>query len=107
MYQVIIKLTYEGLHRWEDCPFEDVSYLREYHRHVFHIKAWKKVEHANREIEVIRLKNDVKRYLSKRYKNNFGNMSCEMIAEDIAKQFDFQKVEVLEDNENGASYEQN
>jgi hypothetical protein len=97
-----VNLQVEGLHKWGDCNLEDVIYLRNLHRHIFHIKVIKQVTHNNRDIEIIMFKNQILFYLKGKYKGNFGNMSCEDIAEDILKEFDCHIVEVLEDNENGA-----
>lgn len=109
---VIASVRVPGLHRWENCTFEDVIYLKAYHRHEFHIKVKKSVSHTDRDVEIIRLKNNIVHYLQKKYppiNSNgstrecfFGNMSCEQIAEDLIKEFDLHSCEVLEDGENGA-----
>ena len=97
-----VNLQVEGLHHWIECDLEEVGYLRNLHRHIFHIKAIKEVTHNNRDIEIIMFKNKIISYLKDKYKGNFGNMSCEDIGEDILVAFDCHVVEVLEDMENGA-----
>lgn len=97
-----VNLQVEGLHKWEDCNLEDVIYLRNLHRHIFHIKVIKQVTHNNRDIEIILFKKGIISYIKDKYNGNFGNMSCEDIAENILVTFDCHVVEVLEDNENGA-----
>lgn len=105
---IIVSLQVEGLHSWSECPIPRVSFLRNIHRHIFHIKIEKEVSHNDRDIEIIMFKREVTEYLRKKYfskKSNtiiFKNKSCEMIAEEILKKFNCVSVEVLEDNENGA-----
>ena len=114
--EVYVTLQVEGIHRWKDCPFDDVYFLRDYHRHVFHIKAYKLVTHSDRDVEFIMLKREILDYLRSRYTpqfgmnitaqhrpvHGFGDMSCEMIAEELINNFDLTRCEVSEDNENGA-----
>jgi len=102
--QIIVKLQVEGLHKWAGCPIEDVSFLRDRHRHMFHIEVRKTVTHNDRDIEIIMLKREIINYLGKQ-PIEFGNQSCEMIAEDILTRFNCTYVSVLEDNENGAIIE--
>lgn len=104
--QIIVKLQVEGLHNWENCNIPEVDFLKYPHRHIFHIELWKEVEGSDREIEIIKLKRHIKKYLGDE-PINFKGQSCEMIAEELIKQFAATKVIVLEDNENGAciSYE--
>ena len=99
---IIVKLQYEGVHRWIDCNLDEVHYLTYPHRHIFFITIEKEVSHNDRDIEIILFKRKVYEYLTKKYNHKFGNRSCEDIAEDILNQFDCKSVEVLEDNENGA-----
>ncbi len=101
---IIVKLQVEGIHQWKDCPIEDVMFLKDKHRHIFHIEVRKKVSHNDRDIEIIMLKRQILSYLGKQ-PIDFGNQSCEMIAEKILKSFDCTYVSVLEDNENGAILE--
>jgi hypothetical protein len=68
---------------------------------MFYIEAHKEVSHNDREIEIIMLKRIVSEYLES-FDGNFYAMSCEDIAEDLLNRFDFEFVQVLEDNENGA-----
>lgn len=101
-------LQVEGTHFWAECPFGEVAYLKDPHRHVFHIKAFKFVDHADRDIEFIMLKHRIKEHLGSHYYNyflklhEFGGMSCEMIGEELINEFGLCQVEVSEDGENGA-----
>jgi len=105
---VVIQFEIEGVHHWPDCPHEDVAYLRDKHRHVFHVRTATAVGHGDREIEIIRHKRAMMRWLVKafpRYKGgclDFGKFSCEMIAEAIINEFGCDWCRVLEDGENGA-----
>lgn len=106
--EVFCTLQVEGTHSWPGCPFDEVSYLRDPHRHVFHIKAYKTVTHSDRDTEFIILKHKIQQYFVTEYQMPhqrlcvFGAMSCEMIAEDLIEAFDLSRCEVSEDNENGA-----
>lgn len=110
---VVATLQVEGTHRWEDCPFDEVGYLRDAHRHMFHIKVVKEVTHDDRDVEIIKLKRQVKGYLEVKYHIppyflcDFGCMSCEMIAKELVERFDLESCEVLEDGENGAIVRRN
>lgn len=103
---IVVKLVVEGIHCWPECPIEEVKFLREPHRHLFHIRASKEVSHNDRDIEIIKLKRDIRAYLWETYGDGrqcqFDRMSCEDLAEEILKEFNCEVVEVLEDNENGA-----
>lgn len=106
--EVFCTIQIEGLHHWPGCPISEVSYLKDLHRHVFHIKAYKTVSHADRDVEFIVLKHKIQENLFERYFNteyrmmNFGAMSCEMIAKELISKFNLSKCEVSEDGENGA-----
>lgn len=110
MYQqtVFCTLQIEGQHNWPSCPYEEVAYLRDLHRHVFHIKAHKHVNHDDRDIEFIILKHQISNYLRDAYWNSdlhmcdFGAKSCEMLAIELINEFDLDQCEVNEDNENGS-----
>jgi len=102
---IVVSLLVEGLHKWQDCPLPEVYFLVNLHRHVFHIKAKKEVTHNNRDIEIILFKKSITEYLNNKKEGSFiyfGNMSCEMIAQELILQFDLYSCEVLEDGENGA-----
>lgn len=105
---VTATLQVEGVHRWKDCPFDEVKYLRDTHRHMFHIKVVKEVTHDDRDVEIIKLKKEVRVYLESMYYTtpqclcDFGGMSCEMIAKELVENFELESCEVLEDGENGA-----
>lgn len=106
--EVYCTLQAEGIHNWPDCPFDEVAYLRDPHRHVFHVKAHKYVTHSDRDVEFIMMKHEIAQFLRERYWHNakkchvFGARSCEMIAEELIYEFDLSRCEVSEDNENGA-----
>lgn len=114
--EVFCTLQVEGIHFWANCPLDEVAYLRLPHRHVFHIKAYKTVTHADRDVEFIVLKHAIQKYLKAQYFEDgddrpafanfnihtFGGRSCEMIAEELISKFNLSRCEVNEDGENGA-----
>ena len=105
--EVFCTLKIEGVHAWYSCPIEEVSYLKSDHRHIFGIKAYKKVNHQDRDTEFIKLKHSIQEYLNKYYNKEkrlcyFGAMSCEMLAVELIKEFNLTKCEVNEDEENGS-----
>jgi hypothetical protein len=105
---VYCTLQVEGIHSWPGCPFDEVAYLRVPHRHVFHIKAYKKVTHSDRDVEFIMLKHQLQTHLEVEYYDTtmkcclFGAKSCEMLAKELIEKFDLVACDVNEDGENGA-----
>ena len=105
---VFCTLQIEGIHNWPECPFEEVAYLRDPHRHIFHIKAYRAVEHSDRDVEFIMLKSAISKYIKNKYYDHkqslcqFGAKSCEMLATELIDAFDLTQCEVSEDGENGS-----
>lgn len=100
---IIVNLQFEGIHRWGNCPFQEVAFLKALHRHMFHITCKKTVQHDDRDIEIIMLKHSIGDYLCSTYKDgNLGGKSCEMLARELLEQFNLSYCSVLEDGENGA-----
>jgi len=99
---VLVTLQVEGFHRWPNAPHE-VAYLSADHRHIFHVKAEKNVEHEDRDVEIITLKRQMHDYLTGRwgFPMGLGSMSCEMLARELLNAFGLTRCEVLEDGENG------
>lgn len=98
--KAIVKLQFEGLHCWPDAP-EPVKFLRNPHRHLFHVRAKAEVQSVNREIEIIMLKRNMEDFLHSQGLD-FKSSSCEALALMLLEKFGLQSCEVLEDNENGA-----
>lgn len=102
---IAIKLQVEGLHRWIDCPLEEVSYLQYLHRHTFHISCNFKVSHGDREIEFIKQKHIINALLRQTFLDsqydclNFDQMSCEHIAVWLLEKLQCEAVSVGEDGE--------
>ena len=104
---VYCSISIEGVHCWPDCPFEEVAFLRDPHRHQFVIKAHKQVFHDDRDVEFIMLQRKIFQYVYLTYADEngvcqFGSMSCEMIADELLERFDLVMCDVSEDGENGA-----
>lgn len=101
---IIVKLQVEGIHFWKGCDIEEVDFLANAHRHIFHITCKKKVNHDDRDIEIIMLKRQILDFLESKYGKvcEFGSRSCEMIAVELRDTFQLNYCSVLEDNENGA-----
>lgn len=110
---VIISFQIEGIHNWPDARniYPEVGFLSDPHRHMFHFKLCKKVNHDERDVEFIMWKRQVIDVLNLRYFNptkkchDFESMSCETIAKEILREFKCIWVEVFEDGENGARVE--
>lgn len=104
MNYIWITTQFEGYHKYMDAP-EEVVFLRNEHRHVFHVKVYIEVFHQDREIEFFIFKKFINSIIKE---NNFNFKSCEMISDDIyneiIKQYPNRRViiEVSEDLENGS-----
>jgi hypothetical protein len=99
---IIVNLQYSATHNWPDCDIKEVYFLKFPHRHVFHIRAEKLVNHDDRDIEIIMFKDSILKFLENKYHGDFKFMSCEMIAKKLCKEFNLSRCQVLEDGENGA-----
>lgn len=111
-----IRFEVEGFHNYPDASKNHgdlVKFLEQSHRHIFKFNCKKRVNHDNRDEEFILLRRKVKQYINKVFPvfesscecYDFGSMSCEMIAKQLLKEFDFDSVEVSEDGENYAVVE--
>lgn len=96
--------TLVGFHYYPNVP-KFCSYLSERHRHQFTIKCQFEVFHNEREIEINEQQNKLYEFLANSFGNpcEFGDMSCESIAERIMTEFNAYSVTVLEDNYGGAT----
>lgn len=103
---ITARLQYEALHHWSNADsIPEVSFLKHPHRHIFHIEMTKEVGGSNREVEFIQFKRQVEIWL-RRYEHDFGERSCEQIAEELLEEFKCCKVSVSEDGENSATVEE-
>lgn len=107
---IYITTQFEGIHRYKDAPSQ-VSYLREFHRHLFKIRIQVEVEHNERDIEFIMFKHQIDNFIEVHYLDKEVDLSCESIAEELIEyvilMLGDRKVicEVSEDGENGAILE--
>lgn len=105
---VCCTLHIAAIHAWPDAPVQ-VYFLQKFHRHVFHIKCCVPVEHDDRDVEFIMLKNKIATWLIEQFDFDeengalfLGSMSCEMLAKQLIEAFDLSYCSVYEDGENGA-----
>ena len=102
-----VTTQFEGFHKYSDAP-EEVSFLKNKHRHIFHVKVWIEVGHNDRDIEFFIFKKQVETLLQN---SNLNNSSCEMIADYVHNKISLaypnrkMKIEVSEDGENGCEKE--
>lgn len=109
---VVVKFEMEGVHHWPDAinVAPEVGHLSNDHMHRFHFRAEVGVDNndADRQVEIIMLQREMKKYLETNFYDDtwnclqFGAMSCEQIAMDLLDAFDCSMVEVLEDGNWGA-----
>lgn len=99
-----ITTSFEGIHNYPNAP-DDVDFLRNKHRHIFHLKVWIEVFHDDRDIEFILFKRFIDTIL---LSGDLQNKSCEMISDQLAGEIQVQypdreiRIEVSEDKENGS-----
>ena len=97
-----VTLQFEGYHSWPDAPMRS-AFLRNEHRHMFHVKLYQKVTHLDRDVEFIELKNKLQDFITRTWPGGqLGSISCEMIATHILSNFGGERCDVSEDGENGA-----
>lgn len=93
---------FEGFHRWPEAT-SPVTYLRDRHRHIFHVKAGVKVSDRNRQVEFIQLKDHVNEIIGKlKSSPDCETWSCEEWAARLIKHAYLDYCDVSEDGENGA-----
>ena len=115
--RVIVTNNFRGYHRYADAP-KNVSFLKEMHRHVFNVKTTVEVFHNERDIEFFQLQNHIESFVRYHYTKAYSDyvdgifiQSCESLAEAILRDIHETypgrcvRVEVWEDNENGAIVE--
>lgn len=99
--QLKIKFQFMGFHRNTEAP-EHLDYQKNLHRHIFHVTCWLTLN-GKLDIDACSMKQNIEgicrqKALEDLYTKTWG---CEKWAGYILEEFDFDKVEVLEDNENG------
>ena len=117
MITVWCTFQFEGWHCWPDAP-DAFTYLRNSHRHMFHVRAEVSVEHDNRDVEFIEMKRYLEAFATGLESEFVGgpryptSLSCEMMAalfvDEIRRVYGPRQVVVVtvsEDGENGATVE--
>jgi hypothetical protein len=99
---IVVKTQFEAIHRWSDCPFDNVSFLRNPHRHIFFV-VLKFETSEDRQFEFIMVKREVESFLNEKFVGrDLGETSCETIAQTLLTHFTYACfASVFEDNENG------
>jgi len=116
---IYIKFRKEGIHCYPDAAtnpklatgdWDDVSFLANKHRHIFHYRVQIEVFHNDRDLEFIQAKRQCEKWLNDG-ELDINSKSCEMLGEELYEKIAGQwpdrdvKIEVSEDNENGAVLE--
>ena len=103
---IIVNTRFSALHCWPKCNIPGKEYLRNTHRHEFHVQVKIQVNHTDRDIEFITFKEELDSFLQDSFQQrNLSTMSCEMICEIIKKEFfgySIVYIRVMEDGENGS-----
>lgn len=109
MREVVVRFRLPGTHCWPTCDIPQVDYLQHKHRHVFHFECRAEVQHNDRQLEFMVLRNRLVKDLQMCFGNdkdealNFDWRSCEALAQYLLNKFAFlSQVSVFEDGENGA-----
>jgi len=98
-----IRFQFEAFHRWKDAP-DEVAFLRDRHRHLFHVRVEWEVTHAEREREFF-IEQRAAQQAAARLQGEPDSVewSCETWASRIMDATGATRVEVSEDGENGAT----
>ena len=106
---VCVRTSFEFAHKWKEAP-DEVSYLRNLHRHIFHVQAEIQVYHDDRELEFIMVKHEIDKFVKASIATRWQDTtSCEQMAIDIGaflqERYGINRsgcISVFEDDENGA-----
>lgn len=114
---IIVTNNFKGYHRYAKAP-ANVQFLQNIHRHVFNVKTTIEVFHNERELEFFCLQDEIERFIRRHYNHKWTTYvegiyigSCEALAEALVLYLKetypgrYVRVEVWEDNENGAIVE--
>lgn len=113
---VVAVTQFEAVHCWPSAP-EEVGFLANLHRHIFHVRLRVEVTHSDRQIEFILLKRWLEQTIRSAMQSETGwwneTISCEAIARNIIQDALREVVSqectmacsVSEDGENGAIVE--
>lgn len=107
---ITVRNQFEAQHRWKEAP-EDVKFLRNWHRHVFHVRSEVYVRHDNRAVEFFQLQRCVHEVIEgfgAHGRNSQFEASCETFARLIYDRLEalgyiVMRVTVSEDDENEAT----
>jgi hypothetical protein len=100
---IAITCQFEATHRWDNCNIAEVLYLKNEHRHLFHVTVKFKVTSNDRQIEFIQQKHTIEDFIRLSWERKLlGTISCEMMADILFTEFKADYVSVFEDGENGA-----
>lgn len=98
-----IRFAFEGFHRWKDAP-DEVAFLRDRHRHLFHVRVEWSVTHADRDREFFIEQRAARAAVAAlQAAPGCEEWSCEHWAARILEATGASRVEVSEDGENGAT----
>lgn len=109
---IIVKTAFEGFHKYENAP-EEVSFLRNLHRHVFNVVTKIQVYSEDRELEYFMVKRFIDKIITEEKAEWGEKASCEKMARIILERLNKEygkrnyTVSVFEDNENGSEIEVN
>lgn len=102
------KVALPGFHRWPNAH-EERKYLRDRHRHLFHITVWTEVHHDERDVEFHDLQDVIREWWGPGARE-WDASSCETIARELATHLYVShdtlayRIDVSEDGESGATY---
>lgn len=102
---IIIRTDFEAIHCWPECPFPEVGFLKNPHRHKFFVEV-RIVTTQDRQLEFFMVKTNLDNYIKTKFKDrDLGRTSCETMAKRICFALNANYVSVFEDDQVGASYE--
>ncbi len=103
---IFVTSAFSARHQYPNAP-DEVAYLRNDHRHLFHVRVEMQVDHDDRDLEFMIVKAELDKFLSD-YEGMFlGSVSCEQMGQNIVIALDarwprrVREVIVAEDGENG------
>jgi hypothetical protein len=101
--RIFVTTQFEGFHCWPNAP-EEVSFLRDMHRHIFHVRCELSVNHNDRDVEFILFKRELDYKIKQIHKeSDTATWSCEKWASTLLTDLNLTMCEVSEDGENGAA----